>query len=72
MTGKSDYERTVENSCFNNGIITDIFIDCFEEENKTYIVNEQGYEEEYYFIVWDSEISKKMIEKVAWSFESGE
>ena len=32
----------------------------------------EDYEEEYYFIVWDSEISKKMIEKVAWSFESGE
>lgn len=60
---------------FSNSVfLQEVLIKDDEGERGEYVLifPTEDYEEEYYFIVWDSEISKKMIEKVAWSFESGE
>ena len=59
---------------FSNGVfLQEVLIKDDEGEREGYVLcfPTEDYEEEYYFIVWDSEISKKMIEKIAWSFVSG-
>lgn len=58
----------------NSASMLKVVMEDDERKREGYVLSfpTSGYAEEYHFIVWDSEIDERKVEKIVWSFYSGD